>query len=259
MDESVIKKILADPRSKVKRAKRHLDTLVQQTSVVPKDLYVITNGPAYSCRALAEPDCFKLRLIPKEPIPEHCKAIIGDVINNLREALDFFMTRVMRAGGSNSKVHFPFSQKWEELPSTAYWNKIERVAPNTAEFIKTSIRPAEDADSDLWRLNKLCVLNKHNDFAPSIAKMTIKFNILTGRRAAAEATVEFESDDEAFIVTSNTKISIKNDAIVTCNVTFTEGSYFSGQPVIPTLLNLQKAVSETLNALEVFLRETELL
>ena len=52
---------------------------------------------------LADPDCFALTFRPKKSINEHFGAILGDAVNNLREALDYWMNNAVRCVGPSQK------------------------------------------------------------------------------------------------------------------------------------------------------------
>ena len=76
-------------RLKIKRANSHINTIARDFSPLSRDLYEITNGPGRSHIIMLEPDGFYLTYRPKQLITDHFGPIIGDCVNNLREAMDY--------------------------------------------------------------------------------------------------------------------------------------------------------------------------
>ncbi len=66
---------------------------------------------------MLEPNGFYLTYRPKEPITDHFGPIIGDCVNNLREAMDYWINAALTATGKPRKAHLPFSEKWKALKS----------------------------------------------------------------------------------------------------------------------------------------------
>ncbi len=162
--------IMKSPRLKVKRANSHIDAIIRDSAPLTKDLYEITSEPARSIAVLTQPDCFHLAYRPKEPVTDHFGTIIGDAVNNLREALDYWANAALRAIGENRKVHFPFSKEWKNLETSRHYLAIQKSFPDAAEFILKTIKPCWDTNRHLWASVSLCNFNKHNDFGRKYRK-----------------------------------------------------------------------------------------
>lgn len=249
--------VMQSPRLKVKRAYSHIDTLVRDTTVLPQHLYEITNGPARSHAALMQPDCFQFAYRPKEPINEHYGAIMGDAVNNLREALDYWMNNAIRCVGPAKKVHFPFSAERKDLEASRNYPPIQKAFPDAATFISTDIQPCRDTNLHLWAATSLCNDNKHNDFLPVVTLGNLNnFNIRIGNSGiGGGGTVAWHADKPmVFAQSRNGPIAIDEEFGLAAKIAFPKGAVFEDQPVIPTLTNMAEVVSQTLDALEVFIR-----
>ncbi len=156
--------VMKGARLKVKRANSHIDALIRDAAIMPHDLYEVTNGPHFRNFLLAKPDCFALTYRPKEPIPEHFGAIMGDAVNNLREALDYWVNAAVLCVGPAKRLHFPFVGQGENLITSRHYLAVEKAFPDAAKFIAKDIDPRRDANLSLWAVTGLSNDNKHNDF-----------------------------------------------------------------------------------------------
>ena len=249
--------IFQNAQLKVKRAHSHIDTLIGETSPLSPKLYEFSVRRVRSVPFLAEPDKFDLGYWPKEPISEYFGAIIGDAVNNLREALDYWINAAVAAIGPAKKLHFPFSAERKDLEASKHYLSVEKAFPDLANFISKKIEPCRDTNLHLWAASSLCNDNKHNDFVP-VATVGIIQNVTAGplenpgfmnrcgRRGDANGPLP--------LMRSDRPITVQNDFKTTVEIKFPKGAIFEDQPVIPTLLNMSQVVSETLGALTAFVR-----
>lgn len=250
-----IKAIMKGPRLKVERANSHIDAIVRDASPLSKDLYEVTNGPGRSLATLAKPDCFELACRPKKPITDHFSVIIGDAVNNLRESLDYWANAVVRVFDQPRKVYFPFSDKWEDLETSPNFRAIEKSFPDAAEFIRKQVKPCRDTNLHLWAATSLCNFNKHNDFVPIVTFAGVKnFNARFGRSTIKNCNMSGYADRAFSIILAREPITLDNNFSTFVEITFPKGAIFEDQPVVPTLLEMSRIVSQTLDALEGFLR-----
>ncbi len=252
-----IMEVMKNPRLKVKRAEKHIASLITDSAALPNDLYEFTGGPARSKAILQNPDCYRLVYQPKEPINEYFGATVGDAVNNLREALDYWLNNAMAwRTRAPSKRHFPFAEKFDDLKSSRYYPSVERDFPELAAKISSDIKPCRDTHLHLWAVTSLCNGNKHNDFLPvaSIAN-TSRFDAsIGGRPSIINMAIEMNANNQIAIIHADEPIEVNNHVSLSAEITFPEGAIFENQPVIPTLTNMSKTVGETLDSLEAFLR-----
>jgi hypothetical protein len=240
---------------KVKRANSHIDALVRDSAPLSKDLYELSNEPARSVAALAQPDCFDLSYRPKEPITEHFGAIIGDAVNNLREAMDYWANTAVAAVGPRRKVHFPFAEKRENLETSPGYPAIQHAFPDLAAFIGKDIQPCRDTNLYLWAATSLCNDNKHNDFVPLVSVMELQgANLMIAGNLFESLSISGDANRPFTPIRSGTPIPIEKNLGISVEITFPKGAVFENQPVVPTLLNMSKVVSQSLDALTQFAR-----
>ena len=69
--------------------------------------------------------------------PEDFGAIVGDIIHNLRAALDLAACELVRAVGQSDKgVYFPFSQSESDLDKTIKVRHFDRAGPDAVALLK---------------------------------------------------------------------------------------------------------------------------
>lgn len=247
--------IMKGARLKVKRANSHIDHIIRDSSPLSKDLHTLFVGPGRSVAPLDKPDCFCLSYLPKESITDHFCPIIGDAVNNLREALDHWMNAAVKAAGSTpKKVYFPFSKEWKDLKTSSSYREIEKAFPDAAEFIFKNIKPCRDTNLHLWAATSLCNLNKHNDFVPivNVAKIN-NINARIGTNTMNNCSIGGDANHPIQCIRSDSPISIENNFSTSVEITFPKGAIFESQPVVPTLRNMSQVVSQTLDSLENFI------
>ncbi|TAM58552.1 hypothetical protein EPN52_10765 [bacterium] len=242
-------------RLKVKRANSHIDTLIRESAPLSKDLYEIVNGPGRSLVVLANPDCFRLTYRPKQPISEYFQPIIGDAVNNVREAMDLWLNGALNALGKGRKLlHFPFAAEWKDLRTSSNYPPVEKAFPDLARFILTDIKPCRDTNLHLWAATSLCNLNKHNDFIPTVNVVSINnINVSTTGVTMQDCAVGGDANRPIGIIQSANPITIENNFSVSVEITFPKDAVFEYQPVIPTLQNMSQVVLKTLDALDAFI------
>ena len=251
-----VPEIMQNPRLKVKRANKHIASLLTDCAALPHDLYEIANGPARSIAVLRNPDCFDLSYRPKEPINEHFGAVVGDAVNNLREALDYWINNaVLWRTNVRGKLHFPFAEERKNLKTTRNYLLIERAFPELAAKILNEIEPCRDTNLYLWAVTSLCNKNKHNDFLPVVTiGITDNFFAETeGCNTFTGGIIKHDANNNCIFIRSGYPIKLKKDLRFSTEITFPKGAVFENQPVIPTLVNMAQVVSETLDVLEEFI------
>ncbi|WP_319771982.1 hypothetical protein [Breoghania sp.] len=246
--------VMRNPRLKVRRANIHIETLASETFPLSRDLYEITNVIRRSNVLLAKPDCVDVVYRPTAPIKEHFGAIIGDVVNNLRESLDYWIRNAFRSIGRNEKAYFPFSEKREDLETSPRYPKIRKAFPEFAEFIAKNIEPCRDTNLDLWAVTSLCNDNKHQDFLPAVMVADIEnINIRNGFHVVSDCSIGCDAECTSIILRQRRPSIITGDYSASVDIKFPKGAIYENKPVIPTLRNMSNVVSQTLSELENFI------
>jgi hypothetical protein len=99
-------------------------------------------------------------------VPPHISAIFGDMIHNLRAALDMAACELVRAAGrSDKRVYFPFSDDETCLPEMIKNKNFHRAGPMAVALLK-SLRPYRCGDISLRAIHDLDIQDKHHKLIP---------------------------------------------------------------------------------------------
>lgn len=150
---------LVDPYLKTTRAKIHLENLRER-------LAVFCNEP---CQFIREDDLEKqlhiIRMKIKD-VPDEIPLIVGDLLYCLRSSLDqlvWCLAKINATPGYPEHTQFPILEQ-RDIPR---FNRQTAGVPAEAAKIIESLQPYNGRDADairshlLWRLNKLCNIDKH--------------------------------------------------------------------------------------------------
>lgn len=242
------------PELKLQRARKHFLELERETQALPPDIYRITNRPTRSHAVLREPDAFLLRYEPLVPIREHFGAITGDLVNNLREALDYFVNAATEYVGPKKKLNFPFSGSMADLRQNKNFKQLANTFPELASFIEIELAPTRQTNLKLWAVTSLCNHNKHNDFLPVTSiveivapEVTIGGNNYSRIRCGGDATKPLN------IILSASPINVKGEFTAKANLAFPEGAIFERLSVISTMMELISTTEQVIKRLVCFL------
>jgi hypothetical protein len=236
--------LLSDVRVKIDRARSHLTELepivASFLAAKPFQVYQSVN---------LQTEIVTERLRIDREIPEEWAALIGDIIHNLRGALDILACDLVRANGRPELVkdtYFPISSSVDVFNNNGV-KKIKGASQRAIDVI-AALRPYKGGDNLLWRLHRLDILDKHQLIIPVGVSMG---NILLdvwgrARKGVAKGT--------RMVLRSGEKMyPLKNDAILdthapytsnweggisseyTFDIAFGEGQILDGEPVLPTL------------------------
>lgn len=149
---------LADPYLKTSRAKEHLESLRQELQVFYE---------SKPCRFFREDDFENQRHIVKMKVtntPDRVSLIAGDFLFNLRASLDQLIWYL-------AKVTLPYPRDTQfpilDKPDAGLIRRRTKGLPTQAAAIIESLQPyntpnpADIQNHQLWRLNKMCNIDKH--------------------------------------------------------------------------------------------------
>jgi hypothetical protein len=144
-----------DSRLKLKRARRHIAELEGEIAeLIERQPYAIV------------PDCddpcsYGLKIRALGDVTEPLSPIVGDVIHNLRAALDLLACGLVGRKGENTrKVYFPFSTSASTFDEALQKSRIGRAGSDVVDAIR-SLKPYRDGDTALWGLHGLDIEDKH--------------------------------------------------------------------------------------------------
>jgi hypothetical protein len=88
-------------------------------------------------------------------------AVAGDIVNNLRSALDHLAWQLVEANGSIPSKHTAFpittdAKTYEEAKA----RKVQGMSTDAVRLID-SLKPYQGGNDALWRLHEICNIDKH--------------------------------------------------------------------------------------------------
>jgi hypothetical protein len=169
--------------------------------------------------------------VPESPIelriqlpPEDLSAIIGDVVHNLRSALDLTacdMVRAVEGKDANvERVYFPFCRGAEDLETTIRLRQFHRAGERAVELLR-GLKPYRGGNAALRAIHDLDIQDKHS--ALVFAKTRVAIPIISKLNDDGTPHISFPRNPRA-----TWKVT----------VIFPPGSVLAGQEIIPTLHQL---------------------
>ena len=98
------------------------------------------------------------------PLPKEVPLMIGDTIHNLRSALDFVWTEMVRQlGRTDANQHFPFHEKRDDLERRVLQDEkvVVPAVPAVGKVLVNDIKPYKAGNISLWAMNVLDRADKH--------------------------------------------------------------------------------------------------
>jgi hypothetical protein len=160
---------------KVNRAREHLVLLRSELSEFASRLpYVIEDG-------IESPSGDRvLRVRFRERIDPRWAAIVGDVVHNLRSALDLLAWQLVLSNGGtpDQNTAFPVAENAEKAAGTI--QRRLRGASQSAIRLTSLLRPYETGNQTLWPLHKLDIEDKHHLLVPVVvAQRGMSFDLVS--------------------------------------------------------------------------------
>ncbi|SRR6266403_630958 len=242
------------PRLKIRRANKHISDLY--------DMFVAfsnSNFYAMSVEENLEKRTHSLRLdIDTSGLHfEECAPIIGDVLHNLRSALDHLYFQVVLAcdGKTTKWTKFPFEDSREGLRAKVEEAlKQQRISREVANFLVDTIKPYQCGNSTLWGLHELNIVDKHESLIPVLKLMGFFGVHLEDENHVRVGRSDYIADESCLINLTGTygrKITLKDKGRPSANIVFNIGaSVFAGETVVPTLKRISEEVTRTVEAIE---------
>lgn len=221
---------------KVERAQRHLNELATETrKYMRRDPFrlLIEDSP--------DPGYHNWIVKLRYGVPGCLSAIIGDVVHNLRTALDLLACDLVRLNGGNDKnVYFPFSETAGDLDEMIKKRKLHRASPDVVELIR-SMKPYHGGNLALRAIHDLDVVDKHKSLIPvarlaSLPRFTVRGEVYDGVGVdVSEGTVAWRLPAQARYKPG---LSMPGKF----HLMFPTGSPLAGKEVGPTLHELRQLV-----------------
>lgn len=187
--------------------------------------------------------------------------IIGDVLHNLRSALDLMYYRVFHdvTGKADRFTQFPIRNEREKLVSAINGGLKEKGLANDRnactlrDFLVDIVKPYETGNWPLWALHDMSITDKHQLLIPTFKIMRftdIRLEDEHGDVFLADGQPYFTEDSYRFRVERDGELKVHDKGHAATTVVFGMGVPFTNKPVIPSLTQLAKAVTSTIEAFE---------
>jgi hypothetical protein len=180
-------------------------------------------------------------------------AIIGDVVHNLRTALDYIIVEF--TGLDPDWISLPVGKDRTNVKAASAYNAIRGKFPDFASFLLDEIQPYAGGKFKVWELAKLDNIDKHKLLIPVVnvsSLLRIDIEDERGNRIPHDPFVLVEAGRVQTLVKGFGKIKINNKGQAGINVCFGQDTPFPGLPVIDVLADLPKVTLQAVEALELF-------
>lgn len=148
-------------RYKIRRARAHIGELTTEVTSYLRRI------PFYLVVEAAPGGGKKWVVRVREEVPVEFSAIIGDVIHNLRAALDLMAVQLVRLNNqSDEDVYFPFSKTAAQFNDALKSRNMHRASPEAIALLK-SLKPYPGGNDPLRALHDLDIMDKHQALIPT--------------------------------------------------------------------------------------------
>ncbi|MDO8749792.1 MAG: hypothetical protein Q7K03_01415 [Dehalococcoidia bacterium] len=258
---------------KVERAEHHLRDLDQAiqgflkrkpySMVKEEDLN--TGSYIWRCKVSEQP-------------PIEWSAVIGDIVHNLRSALDLLACELvlLNKGKVTEYTSFPIADSRQKFESIIA-GKVKGASKAAMDGI-IAAKPYLGGNDAFWHLHRLDILDKHHILIPvGAATQSVVIDF------AADFAARFPGSNLARdfpplpigIVPANNQFPLKDGTILfrsamfddkgykenitpqfVFEISFGEGEIFKGDPIVPTLKHIGEVVANTVAGLAPLFRQT---
>lgn len=162
--------LLIGPRLKIARAQKHFDELKSALAG-----FFETNPYAVICKTDSKTGQKTYFIKIEQSIPGEIGVVVGDVVHNLRSALDQIVCCLFKCNGKqiSGSNGLPVATSRERFRETRV-GKLKNLSPKATRFINR-LKPYDGGNSSLFLLAELDNLDKHNQIVPvASGKATIQ-------------------------------------------------------------------------------------
>lgn len=244
---------LIGPKLKIERANGQIEEVRQAlVSFQKTNPYIAFVEPDPS----AGKEYVKVRRT-KEP-PEEILVVIGEVLHNLRSALDIAIQAAASRNGVRvmERSGFPIEATEQKFESALHKRKIQSRLPALAAFLR-EIKPYERGNPLLWRLHILNCTDKHKVLVPIAGGVRVAGAKLSGMPVAAGMQHTFSVlsgvstlDGDAVIFSYPLGMNMDGEIEITADIAFRNIPGTEMEPVVPTLHQFRDMASGILGAIE---------
>ncbi len=185
--------------------------------------------------------------------------IIGDVLHNLRSAVDILYYRAFycTAGGVDHRTRFPIRKSREELVASIDGGLKEKgIADNPSAMkiralIVDVIKSYKGGNYALWALHDMNITDKHQLLIPLFDVMRFSDISLQNDKEVFVADKDYITESSFhWKLDRKGNLAVKDKGHAALAIVFNVGTPFENQPVITTLYKISECVTRTIDAFE---------
>lgn len=252
---------LIPPRLKIDRAKKHLSEL---EAVIRE--HIRSNPYRLICDLKEAPSiksphadfvipahlAYHYHIAKTAPLPDETRLIFGDVVHNLRAALDLLAYDLISAnGGDKKRSFFPFHEEARNFENALSEGQISVVPKEIKDLLRTEIQPYRGGKGDaIWRMNKLDNIDKHRLLLATEDITGLEDAEFFGDSRLIMGRIENRYPGGYLAITTDPLVS-KDETRLTVEVVIAEREYFPDANLTKTLGQL---TADTLGVVEKFER-----
>lgn len=244
-------KLLEGSKLKLERAKEHIRQL-------EAEIRSFHERKPYRIVVEEEPQSRDLiyRVKVKEQPSPRWATIIGDIVHNLRSALDLLANDLVRANDEipNDNTAFPIHRSANAFEA-GFSGKVRGASTKAMEIIR-SLTPYKGGNEALWRIHRLDITDKHRlmlSVGAAYRNLTmsvglrlpwkegkiVKFPPVAIRPADRQYPLKDNAEVMGVKAAARTSDSgVTPDFQFAFEVAFGDGEIVQGEPVVPTLQQL---------------------
>lgn len=234
---------------KIKRANQHINEL-------QGILMAFLKTDFYRLFIERDPDGrnYVLKFEAIREMPCEVPLVIGDIVHNLRAALDLMASEIVTMAGDKPDrwTKFPFHKTRQDLVAAINGGKIKAAPPAIIDLIVDTIKPYEGGNGPLCALDDLDIVDKHKLLIPVASIVGLRDVSVEdeGGNRFQLRQIAVGQDGKLNMISTPYKLNITNYGQPTFGIFFAKGQIFEGQSVIPTLHQLSQLVSGIVQTIE---------
>jgi hypothetical protein len=239
------------PKLKVQRARQHISDLqgFLNSFFKPADYRFIEETHP-------ETGQYVLKFELLRQVSPDIALLIGDVLHNLRSALDFsYYLAVSKSGGQPTDFSkFLVEETRERLEGPLRGGSIRHSAA-LQNLILDGIQPYKAGNYMLWALHQLNIIDKHKLLVPVVqATRLVGVDFDAGSNRFRGMSFGIHNGRITDLISGTGEIKIHNYGMPTFEILFERGLPMENQSVIPTLWQFANVVSGVVEKFEDFFK-----
>lgn len=240
-------------RAKLEWANKHIKKFDVIIASLPKAYSSsIELNPETGCESI------KYDLTDREKIFTEYALMIGDVLHNLKSALDYTWAATIKEvapAALDNFTRFPFRDSVDELKNTLIGRKIDTISPELFDLVVSEIQPYGGGNDSLWSIHRLNILDKHKLLIPIVEYASIADIEVEDERGNVKKGGTWGTPTKPpYFVNFERGIHVRDKGHLALSIDFGEDTPLPGMDVSSMFYPFSMTVLNTINVFEFSLR-----